>query len=443
MFLVLDIKSLFELTWEDIPYIESPVFAIEHVKDAIGGAQDYWSARVTNIHEFAHTHSLQRYSYTLYNAEIESSLGFLFSTGSYFSVARNKIPFAASFGWRELESHPDGGEWYISHYNYADGVKQKLEAHAKYLGAKRRRMLAEQAEEDASPAALISAAKRVVEKRVAEKNVAQKSAAQLAQSSTAAQSLAECEKRLSDARERLITNGYQSKFSDAQIQALAQTGELDDRFVVRLIETKYAGDNGYLGQMKNGEVKYWSTTFNQMENADTDPQTLCALIGVDYKPGNAYSLVIVDAQAKGAGQSVTIVPTHKNLGDFAKREIKGINADAVDGVMTPEYSQEYAEHMLAFKAAGASIDKEKDISDYADANFSNETDKEHFESRIRIHERLGANEHYTGDGTTKNLIADCPNECGVMETFTYDKNPHTLAQLESNGSAKRIAMTTL
>jgi len=130
MFLVLDIKSLFELTWEDIPYIESPVFAIEHVKDAIGGAQDYWSARVTNIYEFAHTHSLQRYSHTLYNAEIESSLRFLFSTGSYFSVARNKIPFAASFGWRELESHPDGGEWYISHYNYADGVKQKLEAHA-------------------------------------------------------------------------------------------------------------------------------------------------------------------------------------------------------------------------------------------------------------------------------------------------------------------------
>lgn len=81
--------------------------------------------------------------------------------------------------------------------------------------------------------------------------------------------------------------------------------------------------------MNNGEVKYWSTTFNQMENADTDPKTLCGLIGVDYKPENSYTLAIVDTHAAGAGESVTLVPTHKNLGNFAKNEIKGINPDAV------------------------------------------------------------------------------------------------------------------
>lgn len=276
-----------------------------------------------------------------------------------------------------------------------------------------------------------------------ESSVAEPPASQPAPEPKAAQSLDECEKRLGDARERLITDGYQSKYTDAQLQALAQKGELDDRFVTRLTETKYAGDQGYLGQMKDGEVKYWSTTFNQMENADTDPKTLCALIGVDYKPENTYTLVIVDTQAKGAGQSATIVPTHKNLGDFAKREIKGINPKVVDGVMTAEYNQTYAEHMVTFKEDGRSIDKEKDIQRYADDNFSSNEDKAQFKTRMKVHERLGANEHYTGDGTTKNLIADCPNECGVMETFTYDKSPQTLGQLEASGSAKRITMTPL
>lgn len=260
---------------------------------------------------------------------------------------------------------------------------------------------------------------------------------------TPPETLEECGQRLEAARERLATNGYQSKYTDAQVRSLAQKGELDDRFVVRLIETKYAGDAGYLGQMTDGKVKYWSTTFNQMENADTDPATLCALIGVEYRPGNSYTLVIVDTQAAGAGQAVTIVPTHKNLREFAKREIKGIDPKSVDEVMTPKYNQEYAEHMKQFKTAGGSIDKQKDINDYVDANFHNDADKACFEARIKIHERLGANENYTGDGTTKNLIAGCENKCGVMETFTYDKSPQTLGQLEASGSAKRISMKPL
>lgn len=294
----------------------------------------------------------------------------------------------------------------------------------------------EVAEDNANAAALIPAAKRVIEKSVAEKQSSQPTP-----QPKPAQSIDECEQRLGNARERLITNGYQSKFTDEQIQALAQKGELDDRFVVRLIETKYAGDSGYLGQMNNGEVKYWSTTFNQMENADTDPQTLCSLIGINYIPERSYSLVIIDTQAKGAGQSVTIVPTHSKLGAFAKREIKGINPEAVDGVMTPAYNQEYAKHMVAFTARQLSIDK--DIRRYADANFSSKEDKTQFKTRMKIHERLGANQYYTGDGATKNLIAGYPNKCGVMETFTYDKSPQTLGQLEASGSAKRIVMKPL
>lgn len=258
-----------------------------------------------------------------------------------------------------------------------------------------------------------------------------------------AQSLDECEQRLGAARERLISDGYQPKYTDEQLQAMTEKGELDDRFVARLIESDYAGDDGYLGQMNNGEVRYWSTTFNQMENADTDPKTLCELIGVDYNPKKSYTLVVVDTHAKGAGQSVTLVPTHKNLGNFTKSEIKGINPEAVDQVMTPEYNDVYAKHVAEINKQNLDIKNDEHVSRYADTNFSTESDKTAFETRTKIHSRLGANEYYTGDGTTKNLITGCPNKSGVMETFTLDKNPKTLSQLEASGGAKRIATKPL
>ncbi len=433
MFSILEIKSRYDLTWEDLPYIESPVFAHEHAIKAIQG-RDPFAPPIQNLEDFRraevpHYDPLSNHDY------VENHLRRLFFEGQYFSVSRPKIPFAPIFKWNPLAEHPDGGEWIANPFNYSEHCTKTLEEYAKQLGAQKRRMMAEQAEASAVSGALVAGVRRVVEKTSDNKSVPKgTSQAKLPQS------LDECHQRLEDARQRLIKPGYESKYTDAQVRALAQKGELDDRFVVRIIETKYAGDDGYIGQMKNGEVKYWSTTFNQMENGDTDPPTLCGLIGVEYKPKNSYTLVIIDTHAAGAGQAVTIVPTHKNLGKFAKHEIKGIKPDAVDKVMTPKYNQEYAEHIVGFKEDGLSIDKEKDIQLYADTNFTNDTDKENFESRIKIHERLGANEHYTGDGTTKNLIAGCSNECGVMETFTYDKNPQTLGQLETGGSAKRIIM---
>ena len=264
MFMVYQLKARHELTWEDFPYIEDPVFSHQRAMTALSGEYDYWGRRVHNIEEFKRKH-VPYYSRSFNHQIVDDELRYRFFSGQFFSVARDQIPFAPSFKWRELQGHPDGGEWYVTHYFYGDVLKQQLEDHAKYLSARKRRWAMEVAEDNANAAALIPAAKRVIEKSVAEKQSSQPTP-----QPKPAQSIDECEQRLGNARERLITNGYQSKFTDEQIQALAQKGELDDRFVVRLIETKYAGDSGYLGQMNNGEVKYWSTTFNQMESADTD-----------------------------------------------------------------------------------------------------------------------------------------------------------------------------
>lgn len=258
------------------------------------------------------------------------------------------------------------------------------------------------------------------------------------------QSLEACEQRLYEARERLKSEGYQPKYSDEALLAQAQTGQLDDRFVVRFTQTRYAADNYYLGPAQaDGSIRYWSTTFNQLENADTDPETICAVLGInDYNPDNDYTLVVVDTQAKGAGESVTLIPTHQELGKFAANEIEGLDPERVKEVMTPEYNEEYAVHMGKFKQGGLSIEDPKDISDYADAKLTSADDKARFKTRAQIQRRLGANEEFTGNGTTKNLL-DNNSQYGVVETFTYDKNPQTLAKLEASGSAKRIAAKPL
>lgn len=253
-----------------------------------------------------------------------------------------------------------------------------------------------------------------------------------------AQSLAECEQRLDASRERLKTQGYQPKYTDDELQALAEKGELDDRFVVRLIPSHHAQPEGYLGRPEaDGSVKYWSTTFSQLENADTDPKTICGVLGMEYQPGDQYTLAIVDTQAKGAGQATTLVPTYEKLGEFASREDDDLDPEVVKRVMTPEYSEEYVAHKQDFLENGGDINKEKRVNDYAEGTFSEKSAREAFKTRMTIDRKLGANEHFTGDGTTKNLL---PNgrERGVMETFTYDKKPNTLGNLEQSGSAALI-----
>ncbi|NNK00560.1 MAG: hypothetical protein HKP58_09115, partial [Desulfatitalea sp.] len=82
-------------------------------------------------------------------------------------------------------------------------------------------------------------------------------------------SLNEAVERLADARKRLATQGFTPKYTDSQLKAIAAEGKVDDRFVVRFMESRFDKSDGHLGLKKDGKVSYWSTTFDQIENADT------------------------------------------------------------------------------------------------------------------------------------------------------------------------------
>ncbi len=70
--------------------------------------------------------------------------------------------------------------------------------------------------------------------------------------------------------------------------------------------------------------------------------------------------------------------------------------------------------------------------------------------RHQMNKKLGANEHFLGNGMTKDITnmnditpfgtPDESQDYGPLETFTYDKNPETLAKLEQLGTITRITL---
>lgn len=252
-------------------------------------------------------------------------------------------------------------------------------------------------------------------------------------------SLNEAMERLGEARKRLASDGFRPKYTDSQLKAMATKGEVNDRFVVRFMESKYAKGDGYLGPMNDGKVRYWSTTFDQIENADTDPKRISESLGLDYDPSKEYKLAVIDtADAAKYGDSHTIIPTHEKLGKFAASELKDIPQDKIPKVMNDGYSDQYARAMEIAKKDGVDIRDIDDLSEFSDNYFSNKDARELFKTRATIQKRLGANEHFTGNGLTSYTGKECGNAYGAVETFTFDKNPQTIGNMMSDGRMKLL-----
>ncbi|MFZ1986030.1 MAG: hypothetical protein WAU91_16555, partial [Desulfatitalea sp.] len=254
-----------------------------------------------------------------------------------------------------------------------------------------------------------------------------------------AKDLAEAEARLNQARTRLTpTSGYVANYSDDELKAMAKAGKVNDRFVVIIMESTHANNAaGYLGpKMPDGKVRYWATTYDQIENADTDPRRLTELTGRDYDPGTEYKMIIVDTEGAADAGAHTIVPTYDKLGDFAGSELKDLDTGLVSEVMTPEYSEKYAAAMKEFKTDGLDIKNTGHIEEFKNSYFDAPNEQNLFETRASLQRRLGANDYYTGNGLTKYTGTESGNTFGTVETFTYEKSPETIGKMLADGKIK-------
>ena len=269
---------------------------------------------------------------------------------------------------------------------------------------------------------------------------------------------------LDDARTRLIDGGKPLKYSDDELlEMLERNPTIRDNYIVRLMNKNHVFDrsdkvrdpNNLTGKLGGadelGRVKYWSTTFDQIVDSDSDPDLIRRSVGMGdqyFKPTDDWVMVLIDRKKhEAASIGTSIVPTYDNLMQFALRQAGHDPAKEalIREVMTEKYSREYlhyknkADEVVGQDAKGWDIPaydlKKADVlKEFLSDTFGNDTSKkELFKARFGIENQYGAYKEYAGNGLTKSLHNSGPipqsQSYGVKETFTYETNPWTLQDM--------------
>lgn len=282
-----------------------------------------------------------------------------------------------------------------------------------------------------------------------------------AESSTKPPSLASCRgvppesledavNRLAESRQRIINEGYKPKYTDEELLAIAEAGSVaDERIHVRFMEAAYLNDrntpdvplSGKLGMVMNGAsgkgAKYWSTAFDQIEDADTDPRIISEKLGLPYDPKKEFVLVVVDNALAAPMTGVTSVSaTFANVAQFANTELpKDFPPEFTGKVMTPEFQARYAEHYYAAVESGDlpnawSKDKRR-FERYLETTELSESEKNELLQRMEMQSVVGNNQDYVGNGVTKSLIANDPSAFGAVETLNFERREVDIAALSA------------
>ncbi|AUM14328.1 hypothetical protein [Ketobacter alkanivorans] len=257
-------------------------------------------------------------------------------------------------------------------------------------------------------------------------------------------SFQEVSKLLTDSRNQLKnTEKYDPKYTQAELEHMVEQGTLNERYVVTLQKKKAPeGTVGY--KRDSGRTTTWTTTIDQMEKADTDPELLCDPNGMEYDPDAEWEIIVID-QGKYYQQDggLTFIPNYENTAKLGKQEFgKEISPEQIDRVMSPEYSRQYAEIMEDYKQSGDSPYDKRKVKEYAEKAYMNDPQsKSDFLARHEFTMEIGTNEHFSGDGLTKSTgnSGYLPKgQHGTLETITFEKNPATIAELEKAGAILRI-----
>lgn len=261
-------------------------------------------------------------------------------------------------------------------------------------------------------------------------------------------SMQDAANRLAQMKDAIASNGYQPKYTDAELAAMAQSGDVaNERFHVRFMKKSYLQDynnptvplSGKLGQVMQGEsgtgAKYWSTTFDQIEDADTDAELISNKLGLQYEPAE-YVLLIIDTHKAAPLTGVkSVSATFKNVAEFANTELPdSFPASFTEKTMNPEYQALYAEHYK--KAVNTKIlakwsTNTDDFSEYLDTTSLSAEEKEMLVQRMDMHKKIGNNDDYLGNGLTKDLT-NSKNHYGAVETINFERAEINLKTLNDN-----------
>lgn len=251
---------------------------------------------------------------------------------------------------------------------------------------------------------------------------------------SAPQSLDDCQQCLIDARKKLDSEGYKPKYTDAQqLQKVKENSVSKERFLVSFQTENTYPDAKLAFQRDSGLAPVWATSFDQLENADTDPQLIADILGTPYDPSKDYVLHIIDRGEDGTqfGQN-TLVPTWDNMQEPTQKYLGGKHDPAVLAeVMTPEYQTQYAEDIENYHSIGLKEFDKNDQKEYSEILSSE--DRKKFLARHNVRTEIGANSEFTGNGLTQSREGS--TNYGVVETLTLKNNPPPISKM---GNVKTI-----
>ncbi|WP_020408547.1 hypothetical protein [Hahella ganghwensis] len=282
-------------------------------------------------------------------------------------------------------------------------------------------------------------------------NTPEKATDSKAPTSKPVSSIKEAEARLKRAREAIEERKaaglppYQPKYSDDQLLEMVATGATaNERFLVSIQPKNTNPDAKLSYQRDSGLVPTWTTSFDQLEAADSDPKLIHQVLGAEsnFDPSKDYVMHIVDRgeNLENFGQN-TIVPSWDNLADASVRELGGIHEpDIIRQTMNSEYQAEYANKMQEFWDAGGNEFDSEQILEFSDK--MNIDEEKLFSARHNIRTEIGANSEFTGNGLTANTAAG-GGKYGVVETLSLERHLPKLSELQDDNIVKTLDLTPL
>lgn len=142
----------------------------------------------------------------------------------------------------------------------------------------------------------------------------------------------------------------------------------------------------------------------------------------------------------------SFIPTYENMAKFGGKELKAelehLDVD-MDEVMSEGMSARYREFIGVFEAAGGNIYKRSDVVSFADQHSPDVLERNKFIARHIIQTEFGANDLFSGNGLTRvdpqsRYASEIGQEFGVVETFTFERDPLGIADLEKAGAIRIV-----
>lgn len=229
-----------------------------------------------------------------------------------------------------------------------------------------------------------------------------------------------------------------SSYSLEDKQAVIETG-IKERFLVRVIEKKYAGDDGYIGKVREqGHSISWTAPFSMVEHGDTDAEALLKAFGTRHTPGAEYTILIIDREKiNEIGDVQTVIPTKQNLKTLITKnpEVSTLTPDEVENVLSDELAPKYYKFAKEASLVKAN-DKDKRIALANEMGFSADDTKELLK-RQDLADQVAAWEEFTGNGMTLDITSS-QGTYGPVEVIMLDRKPMTIRELKQFRALKSV-----